>query len=247
MPRRFRSSSYGPMHLRAFLRARLELGERVVGFAAGQLSPSPARVLAHVALSLVPGFGHLLSAAHSAAQGDGRRIVLLTSRRILLLRPDRTGPDPTGRGIAAELPLSLLEVGYDPPPVALAARSTPRRRIGQRRARLRRTQIAREVAVFTLTDLRHGARVQLALDRSGGGAQRLREALVLLADEPVSPASEPQGEQTGGAAGMLVGGAGVADAQGRGGKGGRPGRRGRAGAVPPARQHPRAAQGRTQE
>lgn len=225
MAMRFRNSAYGPLHLRGLLRARLEPGERLVGFAAGEMSPSPARVLAQVALALIPGFGHLLAAAHGVVQGDRRRVVVLTSRRIFLLRADRAGVEPQGRGVSSELPLSLLDVGYEPPLEAIGARpggTRGRARPAQRRARRRRPEIARQVSVFYLTDLRHGGRIELALDRAGGGAQRLREALVVMADEPVhTPAGRGEGP-----AGMLAPAAGWAD----GGRGQR-GRRGSAGAA----------------
>ncbi len=210
MAMRFRNSAYGPMHLRGLLRARLEPGERLVGFAAAELSPSPVRVLAQVALALIPGFGHLLAAAHGAVQGNRRRTVVLTSRRIFLLRSDRTGAEPQGRGIVAELPLSLLDAGYEPPldPIGARAgagsRTRTGRRAAQRRARLRRSEMARQVSVFTLTDLRHGVRIELALDRAGGGAQRLREALVVMADEPVITPAE--GSTPAGGAGVGAGG-----------------------------------------
>ncbi len=105
---------FGPIHLRHLLRARMDPGERLVGFAVTQLRPTPAQIITHVGLALLPGVGPLAALALATLGPDQRRLVVLTTRRLLLLRLNRSGPDPSGRGVLADLPLATL--AENPPP-----------------------------------------------------------------------------------------------------------------------------------
>lgn len=103
----FSGCEYGPMDLRPLLRARLEAGERLVGWAVVRLGAEPSRDIAMVAASAIPVMGPALGPLLSrASQG----VLIVTDRRVLALKGGRIGAAPGGRGIAFEAPIERLQV-----------------------------------------------------------------------------------------------------------------------------------------
>jgi|GEM_PF-1882628 len=182
MAARFPIAPYGPIHLRRLLRARMDPGERLVGFSVVQLRPPPALVIAQVVLALIPGIGQVAAFTLAALGSDQRRLLVLTTRRMLLLRLNRSSPDPRGRGIVADLPLATLLVDH--------ASASERAQPAEPPARARSSRRARKPAratTFTVTDALVPRRIAFILPRtSSRAAARLRDALVVLAENPPS-------------------------------------------------------------
>jgi len=133
--------------VRDTLRAALEPGERIAGWAIAQHEPDARRAALSLSLAFVPVVGQLLAGIDMLAAIRRQRFVVLTDRRLLLLRPDRRTWTPDGAGIAADLHLGAftlkdLDAGARwwiaddeaPPP-----RKTRRPRTGMRSARRRPT------------------------------------------------------------------------------------------------------------
>lgn len=98
------------MSLRPLLRARLEPGERVIGWGLALEEPGVARAAVTVALFAVPVLGQALAALSLALLVSQRRVAVLTDRRLMLLHPGRGGKCGSGRGVTLERRLGEFEI-----------------------------------------------------------------------------------------------------------------------------------------
>lgn len=112
-PRHFDGLPYGPMQLRPLLRQRLERGERLIGWGLAVDEPNAERALMAAALSFVPGVGQALAIVLGVAAG--KRLMVLTDRRLLLLKVDRSGPRADGRGVLSDRRLTEVRVVAEAP------------------------------------------------------------------------------------------------------------------------------------
>lgn len=76
----FQNLSFGPMHLRPVLRRRFERHEHLIAW--GTATSGDQQQLFHIAMGLVPGVGPAFAAI---AASSGKRFVVITSRRIIVL------------------------------------------------------------------------------------------------------------------------------------------------------------------
>lgn len=106
----FAAAAYGPMQLRRFLRAQLAPGERVVGFGVARIEPGAHRAAVSMALTALPVFGQVLASIDTIMTTLRRTVVVLTDRRLLLLRPELVGTRPDGAGIVLDRSLGDIEV-----------------------------------------------------------------------------------------------------------------------------------------
>jgi len=158
--RNFNSCVYGPWRVRPVLRAHLDAGERVVAWGLTHRPATPSTNLLAIAVGLMPFVGPLLA---PAVVRQNPRLVVLTDRRILFLRTDRKPANRKGRvdRTAVQLAAPLEEV--------LVRGSS---------GSWYEVRILREDKVL---------RVDVP-DQKGRPAERLREALRLLAADELSAA-----------------------------------------------------------
>jgi hypothetical protein len=90
--RRFPGTSFRPVHVRGVLRDVCEPGERAVGWGMAQHEPAAHRAAISIALMLIPGVGQLLAAGDVLLSLSKQRLVILTDRRLVLVRMDKRGP-----------------------------------------------------------------------------------------------------------------------------------------------------------
>lgn len=83
MPTNFTACHYGPIQIRTVLRHHLARGERLVGWGVATTEMRLHEFLLSVGMALVPLVGHGIM---GAMMGETRRLVLLTDRRLLVLR-----------------------------------------------------------------------------------------------------------------------------------------------------------------
>ncbi len=103
----FSGCAYGPFELRRLLRRRLQPGEGIVAWHVASTWPRTAEVGLMVGAVVVPWVGFLVvEQMHRRA----RRVVVLTDRRLLLLRADGAGRAPRGLGVVFDAPLHALAV-----------------------------------------------------------------------------------------------------------------------------------------
>jgi hypothetical protein len=93
--RTFDGVSFGPMHVRRVLRERLQPGERVIGWGSGFSGTFQQGLSLGLIGALLPGAGTAVAAAIAARL---RRIVILTDRRLLVLRTPNVPGEGGGRG-----------------------------------------------------------------------------------------------------------------------------------------------------
>lgn len=85
----------------------MEPGERLIGWGVVQPAGGAWSKVSTAALFMVPVVGVLVSAATASTQARKRRVAVLTSRRLVMVRADARKLDP---GVVAfDEPLSLLE------------------------------------------------------------------------------------------------------------------------------------------
>jgi hypothetical protein len=104
---RFPALPYSPGELRPVLRAKLQPGERLIGWGVVHEPPDPALALLAVAFHFLPFVSPFVGLLIGT---DRRRLLVLTERRLLVLsgRAKMTGP---GRvGVWADIPASNLSV-----------------------------------------------------------------------------------------------------------------------------------------
>ena len=96
---------FGPMHLRRLLRRRFERHEHLIAW--GVATTGMEQQLFQVAVGLLPGLGPALGAMASASS---RRVVVVTSRRILVMLNRKPGALGKGRAVCFEAPHEYLKV-----------------------------------------------------------------------------------------------------------------------------------------
>lgn len=215
LPQAFPGTNFGPMRLRPALRAILEPGETIVGWGIAQHEPEPHRAALSVSLMLVPIFGQMLASVDAVMAMQRQRVVILTDRRLLLLKTDGKSLAPGGSGVTFDRSLGEIEledrddaarwwiddnppIGHPihpnapVPPQPGSPRPTPGERRRARRNRKKNHQ----------QDLEQTARIRLSAPGvepwtmritpgKAGGAQRLVEALRVLAGRDRSPPDDP--------------------------------------------------------
>jgi hypothetical protein len=171
VPVRFPHMPFGPFELRPLLRARLEPGERLVGWGTAHDQETLSTKLLDAGFTLVPLLGHAAVALRRSWRGVRFRLLIITDRRLLVLASTRAVITETAR-LEADVPLAELDVRCAAGPDALASvvRSRPGAAPGRApmiRFRLRGAS---------------GWDVDLDLPQtSGEPLRRLRSALVVLA------------------------------------------------------------------
>lgn len=181
------------MALRRLWRARRLPGETIIGWGPVWPRPTANQAVMHVALGMVPVFGHLLAAGLYGVIGPSRTLLILSDRRVLLLRPGSIGPDPAGMGVRLDEPLEMVEVVVSPR--LLASRAQARDGPRPRRARPARpprgaTPPPGTVKVFSfeLHTLRDEPMKFYLRATLGEASWRLREGLLTLAESGASGA-----------------------------------------------------------
>jgi len=136
---KFEHCDYGPLRLRGLLRARLDHQERIVAWGPVMQEPQTHSALAAFALSIVPIVGIVLGPAVSRTN---HALLIVTDRRLLLVKSNTAGPLPDGRGVLLDVPIETVEVDIRSHGAAELVTARP-----ARRRRLRtpggRRQIAR--------------------------------------------------------------------------------------------------------
>jgi len=107
----FRGCRYGPLDLRGLFRARLDPDERLIAW--GVASVKPASSAEEILGAIAPGPLAAIAGV-ATSSGGSKRVLVLTDRRLLFLRPDELGPSPEGLGVAAEADLDTLLVESTP-------------------------------------------------------------------------------------------------------------------------------------
>ncbi len=205
LPTTFPGTNFGPLRLREALRALLEPGEKIVGWGIAQHEPEPHRAALSVSLMLIPIFGQMLASVDAVMAMQRQRVVVLTDRRLLLLKTDSKALAGDGSGVTFEGSLGEIELEDrdeaarwwidDDPPVGHPIHpnapvppqpGSPRPTPGERR------RAKRNKAKNQQPDLEGTARIRLSAPGvepwtmritpgKAGGAQRLVEALRVLA------------------------------------------------------------------
>ncbi|MBL8746087.1 MAG: hypothetical protein JNK58_07000 [Phycisphaerae bacterium] len=98
--KKFPGCDFGPMQLRAALRAGREPGERLIGWGTGRLALERSAELFLAGLMHVPVVGVLLAAGVAAKQA---RFFVLTDRRFLIFRVERAAIRRADRAVALSL------------------------------------------------------------------------------------------------------------------------------------------------
>lgn len=120
----FRGCAYGPLALRALLRRRRDADERLIAW--GVAAVKPASGAQELLGALAPG--PLAAIADVASTtGGSRHVVVLTDKRLLLLRANELGPVPDGLGVVVDASLATLRVGATPTHFELLGPETGRR------------------------------------------------------------------------------------------------------------------------
>lgn len=100
----FHRAGYTPLALRGLLRARRDADERLVAWGVADVRPAKS------AGELLGALGPLGWAAGAVATGGARRVLVLSDRRLLVLRTGPLGPSPEGLGVVADVNLGTLRV-----------------------------------------------------------------------------------------------------------------------------------------
>lgn len=88
---RFEGAAVGPLDVRRALRGRVARGERLVGFGVVRRARPSHEAAAAVAVGSIPGLGQLVMLIDGARHQSARRVLVLTDRRLLVMRADRRG------------------------------------------------------------------------------------------------------------------------------------------------------------
>lgn len=185
----------------------LDADETVVGWGMAQREPAAHRAAMSISLMFIPGIGQVLAGLDAVASVQSQRLVVLTSRRLLLLHADRRAGKPDGSGIDADYPLGTFEIEDRDVAarwwvVDIEHEASPRKR----RAKAKPSSVAR----LKLTPMEGEAWTMRIACRDSDAAGRLVEALRLIAgeDADASPRAGPGTPSARGArGGMLDGGA----------------------------------------
>ncbi|MCB1281404.1 MAG: hypothetical protein KDB18_07760 [Salinibacterium sp.] len=105
--RRFTHAAFGPWRLRPLLRAMLERDERLIGWGVVQPAGGAWSKLSTAMITVVPVVGPIVGAVTTTNEARRRRVAVLTSRRLLMMRADARRLDETM--VAFNEPLELLE------------------------------------------------------------------------------------------------------------------------------------------
>lgn len=120
----FNGAAYGPLALRALLRARRGRGERLIAW--GVASVKAASGAEEILGALAPGpLGAIAGVASSS--GGTRKVLVLSDRRLLLLKSNILGPSPEGLGVVVDISLGTLIVESAPTHFELLSPETKRR------------------------------------------------------------------------------------------------------------------------
>jgi hypothetical protein len=120
----FRGCAYGPWALRDLLRRRRDADERLIAW--GVASVKPASGAEELLGALAPG--PLAAIADVAStSGGSRQVVVLTDKRLLLLRANELGPAPEGLGVVVDASLATLRVASAPTHFEILGPETARR------------------------------------------------------------------------------------------------------------------------
>lgn len=106
--RRFANATFGPWRLRHVLRTLMDEDESLIGWGVVQPSGSPWAALSTAMLAMVPGVGMAVGAMSSSKESKRRRVAVLTSRRLIMIRADARRLNQ--RAIAFNELLSLIEL-----------------------------------------------------------------------------------------------------------------------------------------
>ncbi len=199
----FPGTNFGPMKLRPALRAILDPDETIVGWGIAQHEPEAHRAALSVSLMLIPIFGQMLASVDAVMAMQRQRVVVLTDRRLLLLKADNNALNPDGSGVTFDRSLGEIEledrdeaarwwIDDDPPtghPIHPNSPTPPRPTPTEIQRAKRKKKKGNKASQ---PDLEGTARIRLAAPGvdpwtmritpgKAGGAQRLVEALRVLA------------------------------------------------------------------
>ncbi|MBM4108167.1 MAG: hypothetical protein FJ255_05070 [Phycisphaerae bacterium] len=172
---RFQYASYGPIGLRRLWRSRRLPGERLIGWGIVGPPTTASQAAVQIGLSIVPGIGHPAAIILSLAAGGERSLMILSDRRVMLLRARASGIAPDGRGVRLDEPIEFVEVLCGPP------RPPRRPRSGVPRAA--RSEPKGQSLTFELHTL-SAPPCKLELKVVTMAGLRLRHGLLLLAGHP---------------------------------------------------------------
>lgn len=106
--RRFANAVFGPWRLRHVLHRLMDPDEKLIGWGVVQPGSSAWAVFSSAAMAMVPGVGSILGAMSSSNLARRRRVAVLTSKRLILIRADARRLDT--RAVTFNEPLSLIEM-----------------------------------------------------------------------------------------------------------------------------------------
>ncbi|MEN0021250.1 MAG: hypothetical protein AAF747_10240 [Planctomycetota bacterium] len=124
---RFHGATFGPLDIRSVLRVLCARDERLVAWAVVQPKTSATKMMMTAGLGVLPGIGQIITWTMLANETQQRRLMILTDRRLIALRLDRTGPRIDGRGVTFDESLGLLHVASPDLGVARTGLATPTR------------------------------------------------------------------------------------------------------------------------